>query len=108
MEKVSVAKNAQVVAEMRNVDYSLAEGDLLRVDGVNAEEARMIACALCNSRIIVVHDHVSTIWIKDITKSGPLKADSRRTTYRILPPEGLGSGLVQATHAIQRQVFIVW
>ena len=90
MVKVA-ATNTVEVSEMVNVDYNLPEGEQLRVDGVNAEEARVIASAICNSRIIVVHDKGSTIWIKDITKSGPLRFDGRRTTYRVLPPEGLAS-----------------
>ena len=90
MVKVA-ATNTVEVSEMMNVDYHLPDGELLRVDGVNAEEARAIASAICNSRIIVVHDKRSTIWIKDITKSGPLRFDGMRATYRVLPPEGLAS-----------------
>ena len=73
--------------ELKNVDYSLPAGDLCKVDGVNAQEARLLASALCNSKIILVHDNVSTVWIKDISFSGPSITDSRRTTYRMLPVE---------------------
>jgi hypothetical protein len=90
MVKVS-ATNTVEVSEMNNADYHLPDGVLLRMDGVNAKEARVIASAICNSRIIVVHDKLSTIWIKDLTMCGPLKLDGRRTTYRVLPPEGLVS-----------------
>jgi hypothetical protein len=90
MVKVA-ATNTVEVSKMNNADYHLADGVLLRMDGVDAKEARVIASAICNSRIIVVHDKLSTIWIKDLTMCGPLKFDGRRTTYRVLPPEGLVS-----------------
>ena len=90
MEKVSTTNTVEV-SELNNADYySLPERVLLRVDGVNRDEARVIASALCSSRIIVVHQiSSSTISIKDIVQCGPLRSNLGRTTYRVLPPEGL-------------------
>mmetsp|Transcript_10021 Transcript_10021/g.13749 ORF Transcript_10021/g.13749 Transcript_10021/m.13749 type:complete len:376 (+) Transcript_10021:1361-2488(+) len=69
------------VIELPGMDFSSPSGDLRQVNGVNAEEALLLAKALCNSNIIVVHDHVNTVWIKDKALSGPAHINSRRTTY---------------------------
>lgn len=69
------------VIELTNIDFSRPKGDLCKVNGVNAEGALLLAKAFCNSKIIVVHDHMNTVWIKDLSLSGNMIADRRRTTY---------------------------
>ena len=83
--KTVAARPIRNITELRNVDYSQPMGDLCVVTGVDRPAARLLATALCSSTIIVVHDNLSTVWVKDITRSGPGISDSRRTTYRILP-----------------------
>ena len=87
IEAVAARPTTRNITELWSVDHSQPMGDLCVVTGVDRPAARLLATALCSSTIIVVHDNLSTVWVKDITRSGPAITDSRRTTYRILPLE---------------------
>lgn len=76
-----------------NVNTWMPHGDICTIRGVDAAGARVLAKALCSEKIMVIHDKIDCVWVKDVTCSGPSMSNIPRTAFRVLPrPPTTGQG----------------
>ena len=66
------------------VNSWMPHGDICTIRGVDAAGARVLAKALCSEKIMVIHDRVNCVWVKDVTCSGPSMPNIPRTAFRVL------------------------
>ena len=69
------------------VNSWMPHGDICTIRGVDAAGARVLAKALCSEKIMVIHDRVNCVWVKDVTCSGPSMPNIPRTAFRVLVGE---------------------